>query len=245
MRRIEALSKEYYTRCEFSPELYKSHFEAIYGMDYRLVFGDEPLYSSLFRLLRENYKNEYYVKRAFFISRLLSKKAVTGFELPVGESRADIVSFNGTSTAYEVKTLFDNLDRLEKQIRDYASCFEKVYVVTDISKIKDVLGLIDRRIGIYAYDTNRLNPSFVKKREATCIPEFLNAESMLRVMTKQEIFANLGISDREKAKLMSLKTVNAAFKKAMKQRYMGKWESLKKECVEIKDFLRKGKIVLP
>ncbi|EOU3149148.1 sce7726 family protein [Yersinia enterocolitica] len=92
------------------------------------------LFTLAFDSVRKSYRNEYIYKSAITNrivmgrhSPLTSSLAV---ELPVGNSIVDIAVFNGTSTAYEIKTEFDSPRRLYSQTPDYVKAFERVYIVT-------------------------------------------------------------------------------------------------------------------
>lgn len=49
--------------------------------------------------------------------------------MPVDSRRVDLVRVSDRSYAYEVKTEFDNLDKMAKQVGDYAKVFEYLTVV--------------------------------------------------------------------------------------------------------------------
>ena len=81
--------------------------------------GDNPR-KFINELLVHNYPNEIVIKSSF-IKRYISdikKKQVVFFEMPVNNSRVDLCRVNGKSIAYEIKTDFDSLTRIEKQISD-------------------------------------------------------------------------------------------------------------------------------
>jgi hypothetical protein len=80
------------------------------------------------------YKNEYVYKNTFLNSLLLEKYGVKDTvainEFRVGNSIADIVLFNGTSKAFEIKTALDSNKRLSTQLADYSKLFKESYVIT-------------------------------------------------------------------------------------------------------------------
>jgi hypothetical protein len=84
--------------------------------------------------LGAHYRNEYYFKNVIISKIVFGKHRPTTcsalLELPTRRSIADVVIFNGTSTAYEIKTDLDGFERLDRQVNAYASCFEHVNVVT-------------------------------------------------------------------------------------------------------------------
>ena len=88
----------------------------------------------------ENYKNEYVFKNLIAQEILIKKhwlKTSTLFtELRVVKSKVDIVIFNGSSYAYEIKTEFDNFNKLIKQLNDYEKVFEYINVVTPETRLQ-------------------------------------------------------------------------------------------------------------
>jgi hypothetical protein len=70
-------------------------------------------------------------------------------EFRVAGSKADIVFINGTSHAYEIKTEFDSLDRLDGQISDYQKCFDKVSVVTSARHLPVLEDTLDESVGLF------------------------------------------------------------------------------------------------
>ena len=56
---------------------------------------------------------------------------------------------NGTSHAYEIKTAFDSLDRLEGQLSDYRRCFDNVSVVSSNRHISKLLKELDDIVGLH------------------------------------------------------------------------------------------------
>ena len=75
-------------------------------------------------------------------------------EFRSGNSRADMVIINGTSTVYEVKSKYDSLKRLEGQIADYKNVFDRIFVVTTAEKTKALLGMVDPLVGVMVLGDN-------------------------------------------------------------------------------------------
>ena len=105
----------------------------------------------IYRVLRKQYRNEYIYKNTFLNDLLLSKYGVKNTiainEFRVGNSIADIVMFNGTSKAFEIKTELDTDKRLSGQLADYTNVFKKCYIITHESLTKKYLQE-DDHIGI-------------------------------------------------------------------------------------------------
>lgn len=105
-------------------------------------------------VLRKNYRCEY-VYKAAIVDRIIfgrhsPRTASMHVELPVGRSIVDVAVFNGTSTAYEIKTELDSDRRLSTQTLDYLRAFERVYVVTHPALIARYSRILDERVGVLA-----------------------------------------------------------------------------------------------
>lgn len=88
----------------------------------------------IYNELGANYRNEYVYKNTFINNLLLKnygvKDTVAINEFRVGSSIADIVLFNGTSKAFEIKTELDSNKRLTSQLADYTKIFKECYIIT-------------------------------------------------------------------------------------------------------------------
>ncbi|MEB6193834.1 sce7726 family protein [Pseudomonas aeruginosa] len=103
----------------------------------------DHVYSELYK----DYRSEYFFKNTVAERILLGRHSLnTATVLPefrVGRSKADCVILNGSSTCYEIKSDFDNLDRLPEQLSSYRRIFDKTYVVvgkSHLSKVEDLCG---------------------------------------------------------------------------------------------------------
>lgn len=88
----------------------------------------------IYNELRKHYRNEYMYKNTFVNELLIAsygvKDTIAINEFRVGNSIADIVLFNGTSKAFEIKTELDSDKRLDGQMADYTKVFKECYIVT-------------------------------------------------------------------------------------------------------------------
>lgn len=102
--------------------------------------------------LARDYRSEYFFKNTVAEKILLGRHSVnTATILPefrVGRSKADCVIFNGSSTCYEIKSDFDNLDRLPEQLSFYRKIFDKTYVVVGKSHVDKVQALCLDDVGV-------------------------------------------------------------------------------------------------
>jgi hypothetical protein len=107
---------------------------------------------TLYVRLRLLYPAEFVLKNELlnriFLARHNPSKATVLTEMRVGQNRVDLVAVNGTTTAYEVKSRFDSLARLNAQVSSYLSVFERVYVVCDPKKIERIAHVVDPTVGI-------------------------------------------------------------------------------------------------
>lgn len=111
----------------------------------------ETVFESVYDLLIKAYRCEYIFKNEI-AQRLLADRhdhpMGVYYEFRIGGRLADVAVFNGTSTAYEIKTGLDNLDRLEDQIDAFIRAFNHVYVVTEDGMRDSVVAQIPGSVGV-------------------------------------------------------------------------------------------------
>lgn len=110
------------------------------------------VFDEALRVMAKQYRNEYVFKNAL-VSRIVfgrhnTRTASALLELRAGPSIADVAIFNGTSTAYEIKTDLDSLTRLDAQIRDYSRHFARVHVVTTERMASRVAHAVPDHVGV-------------------------------------------------------------------------------------------------
>lgn len=201
-----------------------------YHFPYEFIYGDIPCEQMLFDLLKRSYHNDYLIRHRFAKSVLSHTSAISFFEYPLLDSRIDVVSVNGKSVAYEIKTSFDSFYRLKKQISDYSRCFEYVYVICPKDRFDELLKILPDHCGVYVYDDHRINASFHKKIEATFSP-FLSPRCMLGAMTKKERQKRFHASDE--GTILSKydeKHICNVFKAYLRDKYKNEWEIIKDRC---------------
>ncbi|PCN48964.1 hypothetical protein Csp2054_05220 [Curtobacterium sp. 'Ferrero'] len=111
------------------------------------------------RLLSRGYRSEYVFKNDI-VSRVVfgrhsPRTASALVEQPTGESIADVMVLNGTTTIYEVKTDLDQFTRLAGQLRDYCSRAEFVNVVTSPARVAAAAAATPEHVGIIALQQRR------------------------------------------------------------------------------------------
>ena len=213
-----------------SEENLDDYFYDNYGMSYRFLFGDLTPDRFVATVLYSSYRNDFLIRYSFF-KNVLSKNnnAISFFELPVNDSRADIVSINGKSIAYEIKTQYDTLERLNKQLNDYAQAFEYVYVICDDENLDNVVGMAPSYCGIYTY--SRHSKLVFKLFRKALRSTMLNSEIMLNMMLKKEkshYFKKDSVDDI--LVYNDEKKINSCFKEALKQRFASKTNDISLRC---------------
>lgn len=145
------------------------------------------LFESAFEDIRTHYRNEY-VYKAVIANRIIfgrhsPRTAAMQVELQVGRSIVDVAVFNGTSTAYEIKTELDTGKRLNSQSADYLKGFDRVYLVTHPEFVQKFERLIEPRVGIISL-TRHDSLSVVRKASSN----FHNVSPMtvLRMLRRSE-----------------------------------------------------------
>ncbi|WP_251421833.1 sce7726 family protein [Veillonella agrestimuris] len=125
----------------------------------------EVLYKELIRY----YRNEYVYKNTLFNKLVLGKHSLKTtsaiVELPIEDSIADFILFNGKAVVYEIKTELDSLERLKKQLTNYYKAFDTVNVVIAEKHFDAVYSLLsDSPVGIIIL-TDRMTLSEKKKAD--------------------------------------------------------------------------------
>ncbi|MGQ7312020.1 sce7726 family protein [Microbacterium arabinogalactanolyticum] len=104
-------------------------------------------------------------------------------ELRAGNSKADLVVLNGTSTAYEIKSERDSFQRLPSQLADYRSVFASVNVVTSPAQADEALRLAPNDVGVLVL-SSRFRLQVI--REAADVPERTRSLAILATLRVDE-----------------------------------------------------------
>lgn len=145
------------------------------------------IFDECFEELSNGYRCEYVYKAAIadriVFGRHSPRTASMQLELPVGRSIVDVAVFNGTSTAYEIKTEFDSDKRLASQSPDYLRAFDRVYVVTHPDLAGRYVASVDARVGVLALSSrNHLS----EVRSATGDLSRLEPATIFRMLRRSE-----------------------------------------------------------
>ncbi|MFK5985141.1 MAG: sce7726 family protein, partial [Pseudomonadota bacterium] len=102
--------------------------------------------------MRKSYRNEYFFKNEIVNKILLGRHnmntATLLNEFRVNKSKVDLAILNGITTAYEIKSEFDNFNRLSSQLEDYSKFFEKVFVVTAEANLGKIESKLPENVGL-------------------------------------------------------------------------------------------------
>ena len=110
------------------------------------------VFDLIYSYLMKHYRNEYVFKNAITNKILLGRHSLRTTsllsEFRASKSKVDLLILNGTSTAYEIKSTFDNFDRIDSQIESYRKLFDEIYLVTDPCLENEISNKIDNDVGI-------------------------------------------------------------------------------------------------
>lgn len=125
-------------------------------LDLTMMVGQ--FFEYLYNLMAKLYRNEYVYKNAIVNKILLGKYSLNTSsiltEFRIGERKADVVILNGTSIAYEIKTAYDSLDRLQDQLGAYVRTFDKTNVITSNSQLAILERILPDEIGLLELTSN-------------------------------------------------------------------------------------------
>lgn len=140
--------------------------------------------------LGREYRCEY-VYKAAIASRIVFGKhsprtASLAIELSVAGSIVDAAVFNGTSTAYEIKTEFDSPARLTTQTPAYLRAFDRVNLVTHPALAEKYAASLDPRVGIYVLSKD---DSLSERRRAVSDVSRVEPSVVFRMLRRAEYIA--------------------------------------------------------
>ena len=234
---IKCITKElfFYSKNHNESET-SSYFNKLFKIPYELIGGNENIFHFIDKYFNKYYKNEKIVKSSFAKDVLKKNGYVSFFELALGDNRLDIGTIGSKSIAYEIKTKYDTLDRLQKQIETYCKFFEYVYVICDCSKINDVICLAHEDIGIIEYDDSDPVFRFKTIRKAKRQTN-IDSKEQIKIIAKNELIKEFGEYNKNDI-CASYKDeyINTKFKKIIKNRYATIWNSLSNKSNQICDF---------
>lgn len=147
------------------------------------------LFDMLYSALERDYRAEYYFKneiiRRIFEARHNPNRSAVLLEKHIGNwaSRVDLIVVNDTTTAYEIKTDYDDLSRVRSQTDHSLRVFDRVYVVCSDCRTESVKEMIDDRVGILEL---RPDGSFRRDRAAVPNAEFVDPVAVFDLLRQNE-----------------------------------------------------------
>ena len=175
---------------------YEDGYDKTYGQVIRRYINsglektNSELVSEIYKVLKNEYRNEYYYKNTLLNKLLLGVHSVNTTtaltEIPIAKSKADFVLINGKAVVYEIKTELDNLDRLENQINDYFKAFDHVAVVTykeNVTAIQKKIENIGKPVGIYVVQRRGTIKTI---QEPEVYRDALDAQILYKILRKPE-----------------------------------------------------------
>lgn len=149
-------------------------------------------YKYIYSKIAREYRCEYVYKNELINKHLLAnygtRQTVYFNEYRVGNSIADLVTFNGVSRAFEIKTELDNILRLKSQLETYLRLFQYVYVVIPESRFNEIQTCIPHGVGIILLtDERKLDIYEVKPAELNSKLDFQLLMQCLRTDEYKEI----------------------------------------------------------
>jgi hypothetical protein len=145
------------------------------------------LFENVFIDFSKKYRNDLYYRNLIAVKLFLSRhkfgKSVLLNELRIGKSKADLVIINDSSTAYEIKSDIDKLDRLENQVSDYLKVFDKVYLVINQEKGNQLIQSLPDKIGIIGLTPKN---TFHTIRRAISNKNFVKQSVIFNTLRKNE-----------------------------------------------------------
>ncbi len=145
------------------------------------------LYDFLFSEFSTKYRNDLFYRNLIatkiFLSRHSLDKSILINELRIGKSKADLVIINGSSTAYEIKSDVDNLDKLDKQLQDYLKVFDFTYVVIAEENANKLISVLPAKVGLITLTPKNTFNTLIK---STSNKDNVNPDTIFRSLRINE-----------------------------------------------------------
>lgn len=140
-----------------------------------------------FAILSRTYRTEYIYKNAIANNILLGRHSLkTAFmltEFRAADCKADCVVLNGTSHVYEIKSDYDSVERLGRQLAAYKQVFDCVHIVTSEKFLPKVSAIADDSIGLMVL---RRNGAIGVEREAMSRKEMVSPVTIFDSLRRGE-----------------------------------------------------------
>src|ERR1700736_785527 len=120
------------------------------GADTTVAEMYQRVYEEMLRSYRVEYVYKNEIIRKLFLARHDPHRPAFVREQPIDHrnTRLDLLVVNDTTTAYEVKTAHDSLNRLKRQTTEALRVFDRVVVACADIHVDHVRSHVDERVGI-------------------------------------------------------------------------------------------------
>jgi|GEM_PF-1289251 len=146
------------------------------------------IYEAAFQALCTHHRYEYVYKSLLFKRIILgahsTRTASMLQEFRLGSSKVDAFVVNGICTSYEVKTEFDNFDRLERQVDDYLKYSDEVYVIGAKSNAEALARRLPELVGVKYLNRKGY---FSTVRSAVRLSPVYSAQTAASLLTASEL----------------------------------------------------------
>ncbi|WP_232825788.1 sce7726 family protein [Algoriphagus litoralis] len=175
-----------------------------------------------------HFEDELFFKQLLTQS-FFEENIVGAFEVRTLTSRLDLLKINGVTTAYEIKSEFDSLEKLEKQSQDYLKLFEYNYLVVAEKHLDKARLILPDSFGIYILKNKTLRRIKASKKNRN-----FDSISQLSILTARELRGEFkSVDKRYILEIYTPNQINEALKEALKKRYSKKWNFIKERSSEI------------
>jgi hypothetical protein len=163
----------------------------------------------------------------------------TEFPFHFGRRRADLIAVHeGGVVGFEIKSVFDRIDRLPSQLESYRKLFDYVYVVCDKTHLSEVRAKVSPAVGVYICGGNGVR----RVRKAKLIKNLdalvtLDAISMVDLRKEFKLTAKSKFELCKKIQsLQSKSVIRALFRKHIVSKYGASTVIFQKEISAIITF---------
>ncbi|PSL25707.1 sce7726 family protein [Dyadobacter jiangsuensis] len=218
LKEISYLAKSY-NPLDYSGQLVE-RLSRVYPDTNLLSLTKFDLHCLLNETLITRYKGEHVYKYELF-RRFFKRRVVAAFEIKINKSRLDFLTIGQYSTAFEIKSEFDNLSKLTKQMADYLLAFEFNYLVVDKCHVSKALDILPHSFGLWYFDDGKYFKYRVASKNDSIDPEY-----QLKLLTKKELIKGFRSAEGDVERILnefSKEVINKSFKEILSERYRERW----------------------
>lgn len=106
--------------------------------------------------------------------------------MPRPSGRVDIAVINGRLSGFEIKSDFDSLSRLPRQVRAFSAVFDEVCVVTTSRHSVDAIKIIPSWWKLTVHSTKNDKRVFRTVQKGSCNPD-VRTDALLHMLTRSEL----------------------------------------------------------